>query len=101
MRATIQVDKIDDTHIRVTSEESVQREISEYFTFPVPGAKFMPSVRNRYWDGNIRLYSNEKLYTGLYYALQEFAKDREYEIQGYRWETDVEENLYKDQQVWI
>ena len=91
MRATIQIDKIDETHIRVTSDESVQREISEYFTFPVPGAKFMPSVRNRYWDGNIRLYNNEKLYTGLYYALYQFAKDREYDIEGYNWETDVQE----------
>jgi superfamily II DNA or RNA helicase len=96
MRPTIQIEKIDETYIRVTSEPSVQQELTDYFTFPVPGAKFMPSVRNRYWDGNIRLYSysDGKLYTGLYYAVQQFAQDREYDIDGYRWETDVEEEKF-------
>ena len=65
--------------------------MSDYFTFPVPEAKFMPSVRNKYWDGNIRLYAQTtgKLYLGLYYALEQFAKDRDYNIEGYGWETDM------------
>ena len=26
------------------------KELSTYFTFEVPNAKFMPTVRNRMWD---------------------------------------------------
>ena len=91
-RADIQITKIDNTHIKVDADESIKRELSDYFTFPVPGAKFMPSVRNKYWDGNIRLYAQTtgKLYLGLYYALEQFAKDRDYNIEGYQWETDIE-----------
>lgn len=78
----------------VKSEDGINRELSDYFTFPVPGAKFMPSVRNRYWDGNIRLYSlsDGKIYSGLLYAVQQFAKDRGYQCEGYQWETEVEES---------
>ena len=34
--------------------DSERQEISEFFTFEVPGAKFMPMFRNRVWDGKIR-----------------------------------------------
>ena len=52
--------------MRIDAEDSIKRELSDYFTFPVPGAKFMPSVKNKYWDGNIRLYAQHtgKLYVG-------------------------------------
>ena len=97
-RPNIQITKIDNTHIRVDAEESIKRELSDYFTFPVPGAKFMPSVRNKYWDGNIRLYAQTtgKLYLGLYYALEQFAKDRDYKVEGYQWETDIEISDFTD-----
>tara|TARA_Y100000004_G_scaffold188342_1_gene242315 strand:- start:1627 stop:3060 length:1434 start_codon:yes stop_codon:yes gene_type:complete len=97
-RADIQITKLDNTHLRIDAEDSIKRELSDYFTFPVPGAKFMPSVRNKYWDGNIRLYAQHtgKLYVGLYYALQQFAKDREYSIEGQHWETDVEIENFTD-----
>ena len=32
-------------------QPSEQQELAEYFTFEVPGAKFMPMYRNRIWDG--------------------------------------------------
>ena len=91
-RTDIQITKIDNTHIKVDAEPSIRQELSDYFTFPVPRSKFMPSVRNKYWDGNIRLYAQTtgKLYLGLYYALEQFAKDRDYNIEGYGWETDNE-----------
>ena len=91
-RPDIQITKVNNTHIKIEAEESIKRELSDYFTFPVPGAKFMPSVKNKYWDGNIRLFAQTtgKIYTGLYYAVEQFAKDREYNIDGYQWETDLE-----------
>ena len=36
---------------------STAQELTEFFTFEVPGAKFMPMYRNRMWDGKIRLFS--------------------------------------------
>ena len=38
-------------------QPSEQQELAEYFTFEVPGAKFMPMYRNRMRDGKIRLFS--------------------------------------------
>jgi hypothetical protein len=38
-------------------EPHEKEELSSFFTFEVPGAKFMPMFRNRVWDGKIRLFS--------------------------------------------
>ena len=48
-------------------QPSEQQELAEYFTFEVPGAKFMHMYRNRIWDGKIRLFSpaSGEIYVGL------------------------------------
>ena len=55
--------------------EDLARELSDYFTFEVPGAKFMPQYRNRMWDGKIRLFSprNGRIYTGLLPYIKEYC----------------------------
>ena len=60
--------KLNDVHLVITADEDLRRDIGEFFTFTVPGFKFMPQYRNRVWDGKIRLfsYANGKIYTGLY-----------------------------------
>ncbi|SVA87209.1 uncharacterized protein METZ01_LOCUS140063, partial [marine metagenome] len=60
----------------------VARELSEFFTFEVPNAKFMPSVRNRLWDGKIRLFSpgTGKIYFGLLPYVKEFLKGQGYKV---------------------
>lgn len=57
-------------------------ELSDYFTFTVPNAKFMPSFRNKMWDGKIRLFniSTYTLYKGLISRVRQFAEEREYEV---------------------
>ena len=47
--------------------DSTRKELAEYFTFEVPGFKFMPMYRNRMWDGKIRLFSpgTVEIYVGL------------------------------------
>ena len=57
-------------------------EISEMFCFYVPGYKFMPSYKNKMWDGKIRLFDARKqtLYCGLFKYLKEFAEVRDYQI---------------------
>jgi superfamily II DNA or RNA helicase len=44
----------------------------------------MPSVRNRYWDGKVRLFSikTNKIYIGLLPYVDEFCRERGYEING-------------------
>lgn len=57
-------------------------ELSDYFTFTVPNAKFMPSVRNKMWDGKIRLFNPaaRTIYKGLVSQIRKFCEDREYEL---------------------
>ena len=62
------IDKVNEVYIKVDAEADIRRELGEYFTFEVPGFKFMPQYRNRVWDGKIRLfsYATGKIYAGLY-----------------------------------
>jgi len=81
-----QVTKKDEVFLRVDTEASTARSLSEHFTFEVPGAKFMPAYRNRIWDGKIRLFSpaNGELYLGLLSYLEKWLEDWDepYEISG-------------------
>ena len=83
MIVSVLVEKFNEAYIRIKCESSISRELSEFFTFEVPGAKFMPSVRNRLWDGRIRLFSpgTGKIYYGLLPYVQKFLKEQGYEIE--------------------
>lgn len=86
------IKKIDEVYMKVICDDvGVLEEISEYFTFMVDGYKFMPSYRNKVWDGKIRLFSkwNKRLYIGLLASLQYMCKERGYEV-------FVDEALYPD-----
>ena len=78
----ISVSKFNEVYLRIKCEPSVARELSEFFTFEVPNAKFMPSVRNRLWDGKIRLFSpgTGKIYYGLLPYVKEFLKEQGYKV---------------------
>ena len=77
------IEKFNEAYIRVKCDPDIARELSEFFCFDVPGAKFMPSVRNKMWDGRIRLFSpgNGKIYYGLLPYVEKFLKENEYEYQ--------------------
>ena len=70
-------------------EPSTLQELTEFFTFEVPGAKFMPMYRNRMWDGKIRLFSpaTGQIYVGLLFYIKKFCKQNSIE---YTIEKDVE-----------
>ena len=57
---TLIIEKKNEVYITVDCDPNVQRELSEFFTFYVPGYKFMPAFRNRMWDGKIRLFSQKQ-----------------------------------------
>jgi len=75
--------KFNEVYLRIKCEPSVARELSEFFTFEVPNAKFMPSVRNRIWDGKIRLFSpgTGKIYLGLLPYVRRFLSEQGHKIQ--------------------
>ena len=61
---------------------SVAAELNEYFSFYVPGYKFMPAFKNKVWDGKIRLFNSRSntLPVGLFDHLLKFCEQREYTI---------------------
>ena len=79
---TLIIEKKNDVYLTVDCDPNVQREISEFFTFYVPGYKFMPAFRNRMWDGKIRLFSQKtkEIYFGLYPYIKAFCEERGYHI---------------------
>ena len=60
-------------------EQSTLQELTSYFTFEVPGAKFMPMVRNRMWDGKIRIFSptSGEIYVGLLPYIKKFCDNND------------------------
>ena len=78
----IEVSKYDETYNKITCDPGIGFELNDHFTFEVPGAKFMPAVRNKFWDGKIRLYNPMSclLYAGLNEYVKEFAEKRNYQI---------------------
>ena len=78
------VSKKNEVYLEVDTEPSTARSLSDFFTFEVPGARFMPAYRNRIWDGKIRLYSpaTGELYLGLLSYLEKWLIDYDepYEI---------------------
>ena len=90
----IVISKNDEVDIIVKSNDSgIVMELSEFFTFYVPGYKFVPSYRNKLWDGKIRLYDtrNYTLPSGLLYHLEKFADERGYRIRNELYERCTED----------
>ena len=80
---------------------SQNQELSEFFTFDVPGAKFMPMYKNRLWDGKIRLFSpaSGEIYYGLLYYVKEFCSRNKIEYiieEGVENERDVVHQVVRD-----
>ena len=77
------ISKKNEVYVRVETEPNIARELSDFFTFEVPGARFMPSYKKRIWDCKIRLYNqmNGEVYLGLIPYIQEFAKLNDIDIE--------------------
>jgi len=83
VRDKLYVTKVNEVYARVTCDPSVAQELCDHFTFTVPGAKFIPAVRNKFWDGRIRLYNTMTalLYFGLIKEVSSFASSRDYDVE--------------------
>jgi superfamily II DNA or RNA helicase len=83
------ISKKNEVHLHIDAETYVYYELSDQFTFDVPGAKFMPHYQKKHWDGKIRLFSTQTgdIYVGLLDRVVQFCKDH-----GYTYE--FKENKY-------
>jgi len=89
----IEVYKKNEVFLKLDCDRGTARELSDYFTFEVPGAKFMPAVRNKFWDGKIRLFNvnTMQIYVGLIQHIQRFAEERGYELNIHDGVCDTED----------
>lgn len=81
----IRVQAKDDVNMKILCEDrGVLKEISQFFTFTVPGAEHMPAFKKRRWDGKIKLFNihTQELPVGLYSYLVRFCSDRNYPLSG-------------------
>ena len=69
------ISKVNEVYLNLEVDSGLSRELADYFTFEVPGAKFMPMYKKRIWDGKIRLYSQQtnKIYCGLLPYIKQFC----------------------------
>jgi len=77
------IKKKNEVYVTVKAEPHINQELSDLFTFDVPGAKFMPQYRSKYWDGKIRLYSpaTGEIYGGLVDKIVSWARKSEYSLE--------------------
>lgn len=99
----IEVKHLNYAKMRIDAAPSVLAELREYFTFQVPGYKFMPAYKNGMWDGKIRLFNmhDRTLLAGLFFKVEEFAEtyghqvvvhdNEKYGAPGDTWEIDDQE----------
>lgn len=80
---TITVGLRDHSMMLVECNQHQLQELRDYFSFFVPGHKFMPAFKKRQWDGKIKLFNQitRELNTGLYEHLKKFCSDRMYPLQ--------------------
>ena len=77
----ISIIKKDETKIQVVSSDSgILQEISEHFTFMVDGYRYMPSFKNKTFNGKIRIFNlrDKSLPYGLLGELIDFCRSRDY-----------------------
>jgi superfamily II DNA or RNA helicase len=95
----IEIHSIDSVYVKASCEPSIAHELSDYFTFKVPGAEFTPSYRNKMWDGRIRLYNqhSQRIYAGLVPYIHLFAEERDYKVVNHAaTKLNVEETELRD-----
>ena len=93
------ISKKNEVNLRLTDvEPSVAAELNDFFTFEVPGFKYMPAYKNKMWDGKIRLYNivTGEIYVGLLPYIEEYLNNNG-ELMNWKTDSEVKETL---PQVW-
>ena len=81
--ADVIIKKKNEVFLQISCEPHIEHELQDEFTFDVPGAKFMPQYRSKYWDGKIRLYNLQKkeIYVGLLDKVTSFCRRYDYDFE--------------------
>lgn len=86
-----------ESYIKVQCDEAVAWELRDAFSFRPPGFQFVPSYKQKLWDGYLRLFNpmSRQMYRGLTPQVMEWAKKRgytySYEDEDYDTSFSVEE----------
>jgi superfamily II DNA or RNA helicase len=83
MSDLVKIEKFNEVHMKVTADPGVRQELMNYFSFRPPGYQFVPSYKNKVWDGYVRLYNPMRplLYAGLVEYVKKFCEDRGYDLE--------------------
>jgi len=75
--------KKNEAYIQFECDRGIAQELSDYFTFFVPGHQFTPAYKSRIWDGKIRLADLRSftIYHGLVPYIEIFCKERDYTLE--------------------
>jgi len=86
----VNVSKKNEVYLQIDADPSILLEMSEFFTFTVPGAQFTPMYRAKMWDGKIRLLNvmTKELYVGLHEYVKDFC-----ERNGYTFQNNIKNNI--------
>jgi superfamily II DNA or RNA helicase len=78
----------DESFIKIQCDESVAWELRDAFSFRPPGFQFVPSYKQKLWDGYLRLFNplSRQIYRGLAPQVMKWATER-----GYTYEYDDED----------
>ena len=60
MSNTVRVSKVNDVFMKVDCDDALARDLFDFFSFSVLNAKFMPSVKNRYWHASQTFFNQNK-----------------------------------------
>jgi superfamily II DNA or RNA helicase len=102
----IKIEKISNVYVRVYSDDDISQEISQFFTFEYPGARFTPMYRAKLWDGKVRMFDLQRktLYVGLTKYLLKFAETNQYQVEYVNQideKTDISIDTVKDFAKWL
>ena len=80
MADNLQITLKNHSMLYIDCEPGISAELSEHFSFYVPGYKFMLPYKRKVWDGKIRLFNRltNELNSGLYLKLKDFCMNRGY-----------------------
>jgi len=75
--------KKNEAFIQFECDRNIAQELSDFFTFYVPGYQFVPAYKSRLWDGKIRLADlrSFSIYHGLVPYIEKFCKERDYTLE--------------------
>ena len=75
--------KKNEAFIQFECDRNIAQELSDYFTFYVPGYQFVPAYKSRLWDGKIRIADlrSFSIYHGLVPYIEKFCKERDYTLE--------------------